>query len=210
MTWGARTGRVVVLTALAVGWAVQAHAWAVHGGLPEAAPLPPVLWSAALTGLVGWWLVPLWSRTRSPLLRAWLIGGGLATGQVVTHLALAIAPLVGSPRAGAPTAMDALHGHAGHMGGGGGLDLGALTAALGHGGPAMLLAHAVATVASSLVWAMLGTLAGFAADWWARVRPVAPVLARSRRPRLPGVTVTWCDLSPAFSWTGRAPPAPAR
>src|SRR5690606_21737625 len=104
MTWGARVGRAAVLSALGVGWAVAGHVWG--GPAPHPGPsgpglvLAPALWSLLAVLLLTSYL-PDPDRTSSvrgaPGARlqagAW-VGAALGGGQLLTHVALSVAPLL--------------------------------------------------------------------------------------------------------------------
>lgn len=221
MTWGARAGRSALLSLLAVAWAVLAHRLALptgphdHPVAPTAATLPALVWAAGTSGLLAWWLAPVGRGDRPR--RALAVGAALTGGQVVTHAALALAPLL-ALRTRTPGATGADHLgagslHAGHLAHGGVVE-GALTGetalqALSHGGAAMLVAHVVATAAAAVAWAVLGTLARCLERWWVLRLPSGTVLtptlhrpAASRDRLVPRLLI-------AFSWDGRGPPAPA-
>lgn len=215
MTWGARAGRATVLSVLAVVWAVAAHRLALpadgHLHHPGAGALAPALaWATGTSALLAWWLAPVGRGDRGR--RAFAVGAALSAGQVLTHAALALAPLLGAQtRTTVPALAGAPH-HGAHLHGGtvsGGVTLDAALGALAHGGLTMTGAHVVATVAAALVWALLGTLTRSVRGWWALPAPAPLTLATTRRAsawllalRAPRSLVT-------FSWDGRGPPCPA-
>lgn len=215
MTWGTRVARAAVLSTLAVGWAVAGHVWggpAAHpGGADHVPVLGPALWSLLAVVLLTSHL-PAPSST-APVagpppgrLRdgAW-VAAALGTGQVLTHVSLSTAPLLGEQLRGTPVAAT----HHGLLSPGpltGGPDLAALVAASTHGGAGMMLAHLVATVAAATAWVAAGALRAGVLRWWRRVVVRPPLLGSPHLsptnllPTLPRL------LDPAFSWDGRGPP----
>lgn len=218
MTWGARVGRAAVLSALGVGWAVAGHVWG--GPAPHPGPsgpglvLAPALWSLLAVLLLTSYL-PDADRTSSvrgaPGARlqagAW-VGAALGGGQLLTHVALSVAPLLqGQVRQAAGAA--AHHGHASTNPLSGGPDAGALLTASLHGGAGMAGAHLLATVAAAAAWVAVGALWSAVLRWWRRVvvrRPRMRPAHRARAGMLPALPRL---MNPSSAWDGRGPPVPA-
>lgn len=232
MSSGARVARAGLLSLLAVGWALAGHLWAMptHGSAPaglgatvlDGTVLGPLLWAGVAVGLIGWLVLPT-RRSTGPgqqTRRAFVLGGVLGLGQLLTHAALSLAPLLaGQVR---PVGHVHLHGHGHGFGHGHGqMHAAAQTAATGapqtevlvgavaHGGSAMLLAHGLATLAAALAWTLASVAWEAVVGWLGRVTVrLAPVAAVLRPPSAAPASAPRA-LAPHHSWEGRGPPSRA-
>lgn len=168
--------------------------------------LGPALWALLAVGLLAWLTLPdhrPFSRGH-PFARALLEGAMLGLGQLVTHGALSIAPLVAGQRRHMGHA-SASHAH-GHEHLTSGPDARALLDALTHGGVPMLLAHSLGTVAAVLAWALAREVWAAVGDWLRRitVRLAAVTMALHAPAALPRLVPP--VLAPHHDWEGRGPP----
>lgn len=226
MSWGARSVRAAALSLLAVGWALAGHLWAAPAGStqPHGAGhviTGPALATATALAAAGTLAIAaaLLPRPRAGLLhRAGRVGLVLGAGQLLTHVAASVAPLLldpGRPAThghGPSAGMPVGHGHhlpAEGLAADGLPDLAALLAAAMHGGLPMLLAHLATTVAAALAWALAGVLWQAAADWLDRIVPRPLPAPPDRHASLPAPPEPPGMLPPTFSWDGRGPPRPA-
>lgn len=226
MSSGARVARAGLLSLLAVGWALAGHLLAMPTHGPAAAGLGvtvlagtvlgPLLWAGLAVGLIGWLVLPT-RRSTGPgqqTRRAFVLGGVLGLGQLLTHAALALAPLLaGQVR---PVGHVHLHGHVqGQLHAAVGTaatdapQTEVLIGAVAHGGSTMLLAHGLATIAAALAWTLASvaweTVAGWLGRVTVRLAPVAVLL----RPPPAAPACAPRALAPHHSWEGRGPPSTA-